>query len=66
MRLYKIVLKYFKIFYNFQKCCMVMVTMKNMASVSGAIHSSVGLLFGFAIMLIIALYEDKIVFDLQF
>lgn len=27
---------------------------------------NLGLLFGFAIMLVIALYEDKIVFDFQF
>ncbi|KAF0873016.1 S39AA protein, partial [Crocuta crocuta] len=30
------------------------------------ILQNLGLLFGFAIMLVIALYEDKIVFDLQF
>lgn len=30
------------------------------------ILQNLGLLFGFAIMLVIALYEDKIVFDIQF
>lgn len=30
------------------------------------ILQNLGLLFGFAIMLLIALYEDKIVFDIQF
>lgn len=30
------------------------------------ILQNLGLLFGFAVMLVIALYEDKIVFDLQF
>lgn len=30
------------------------------------ILQNLGLLFGFVVMLVIALYEDKIVFDLQF
>ena len=30
------------------------------------ILQNLGLLFGFAVMLVIALYEDKIVFDFQF
>lgn len=30
------------------------------------ILQNLGLLFGFALMLVIALYEDRIVFDIQF